>query len=345
MHVFISYHHNDLDFAENVIHTLEKEGFTTWADDKLQAGEDWRTMIDLAIKNAFALIVIMTPSAKASEYVTYEWAFAWGVGVKVIPIMLELTPLHPRLEALQYLDFTNRKTRPWGRLIQEVRNASSIPLAHSVRIPLNAPPVIRNAVIALDSASFEERFSAIQTLVQMSSPDAQGILLEALKHPIPDVRGAAAEFLGQIGDASVVPALCELLHDAHGDVRARAAESLGQIGDASVTPALCEALHDDLYEVRAAAARSLGQIGDASVTPALCEVLHNTDARVQLAAVGALEQIGDASAKRALRDLLASLPSQPVQDALDAALGNKPSGDSLLRQGVMEALAKLERQS
>ena len=43
-------------------------------------------MIDLSIKNAFALIVIMTPEAKASEYVTYEWAFAWGVVVKVIPV-------------------------------------------------------------------------------------------------------------------------------------------------------------------------------------------------------------------------------------------------------------------
>jgi hypothetical protein len=29
----------------------------------------------------------MTPDAKASEYVTYEWAFAWGAGVRVIPIM------------------------------------------------------------------------------------------------------------------------------------------------------------------------------------------------------------------------------------------------------------------
>ena len=38
MHVFISYHHNDLDFAENVVSRLEKEGFTTWADDKLKSG-------------------------------------------------------------------------------------------------------------------------------------------------------------------------------------------------------------------------------------------------------------------------------------------------------------------
>src|SRR6266567_3712535 len=96
--VFISYMHEDLDFAENVIRRLERAGFSTWADERLRAGEDWRTMIDLAIKNSFALIVVMTPEAKASEYVTYEWAFAWGMSIRVIPLMLRKTALHPRLE-------------------------------------------------------------------------------------------------------------------------------------------------------------------------------------------------------------------------------------------------------
>ena len=74
------------------------------------------------------LALLMTPEAKSSEYVTYEWAFAWGVGIKVIPIMLRATQLHPRLEALQYLDFTNAKSRPWDRLIEEMRAAFNAPL-------------------------------------------------------------------------------------------------------------------------------------------------------------------------------------------------------------------------
>ena len=47
-HVFISYKNEDLAFAENVISRLEKAGFTTWADSKIGAGEEWRTAIDLA---------------------------------------------------------------------------------------------------------------------------------------------------------------------------------------------------------------------------------------------------------------------------------------------------------
>jgi TIR domain/HEAT repeats len=199
-----------------VISRLEKEGFTTWGDFKIGVGEEWRNAIDLAIKNAFALIVVMTPEAKASEYVTYEWAFAWGIGIRVIPIMLRPTQLHPRLEALQYLDFTNMKSRPWDRLMEEVRDASHAPLTHSVSVPLNSPPFIRQAVASLDSAVLADRGAAIETLATAKTPAACDVLREALKHPLPDVRSAAAEALGRINDPAAVPALTEALGDPTG---------------------------------------------------------------------------------------------------------------------------------
>lgn len=121
-HVFISYKNEDVDFAENVKSRLKDAGFTAWIDDaEIGAGEEWRTKIDQAVGDALALIVIMTPEAKASEYVTYEWAFALGAGVKVIPVKLKETELHPRLKVLQHLDFTNTKNRPWIKLIEEVQ--------------------------------------------------------------------------------------------------------------------------------------------------------------------------------------------------------------------------------
>jgi CheY-like chemotaxis protein len=123
-HVFISYKHEDGDFAENLSNRVGNEGFKTWVDDnRLHAGEDWRAEIDQAIKNAYALIVIMTPEAKSSEYVTYEWSFAWGAGVKIIPVILKQTSLHPRLEALQHLDFSNFANRPWNKLINVLKEA------------------------------------------------------------------------------------------------------------------------------------------------------------------------------------------------------------------------------
>ncbi len=124
-HIFISHSHDDSDFAEILHDKLAQARFTVWRDIAIRGGEDWRREIDQAIKEAFALIVVMTPEAKASEYVTYEWAFAWGAGVKVIPVLLKRTELHPRLESLQYFDFTHRNARPWNTLLELLREAES----------------------------------------------------------------------------------------------------------------------------------------------------------------------------------------------------------------------------
>jgi hypothetical protein len=110
----VSHSKDDADFAELLKLRLEREGHDAWMDtDRLDPGLDWRMEIDQAIRDAKALLAIASPEARASEYVTYEWAFAWGCGTEVIPIMLRQTTLHPRLATLQYLDFTNHIARPW----------------------------------------------------------------------------------------------------------------------------------------------------------------------------------------------------------------------------------------
>ncbi len=119
--VFICHESEDGDFAELLKLKLEKAGFEAWIDvDRLSVGVDWRRKIDESIRTSCAVVAIMTPQARKSEYVTYEWAFATGCGLKVIPLMLKSTQVHPRLEALQNLDFTNRRARPWVRLMEEL---------------------------------------------------------------------------------------------------------------------------------------------------------------------------------------------------------------------------------
>ncbi len=126
---FISHSSADGDFAELLKLRMAQQGYAAWIDsDRLGPGIDWREEIDQAIKKSRAVIAVMSVEARASEYVTYEWAFAWGAGVKIIPIMLKETPLHPRLATLQYLDFTKRTARPWDRLLAalaEIQNRST----------------------------------------------------------------------------------------------------------------------------------------------------------------------------------------------------------------------------
>jgi hypothetical protein len=147
VHFFVCHAHEDGDFAENVKHRMAAEGFVAWIDtDSLLVGVDWRQEIDDTIREAAAVVLVVTPAAKISEYVTYEWALAWGLGIPVIPVMLKPTSLHPRLETFQFLDFTNRAARPWGRLkdalatiAKRQRESSFAAESFSLRSPFSLP--------------------------------------------------------------------------------------------------------------------------------------------------------------------------------------------------------------
>ncbi|OYT68330.1 MAG: hypothetical protein CFK48_11920, partial [Armatimonadetes bacterium CP1_7O] len=82
------------------------------------------------------------------------------------------------------------------------------------------------------------------------------------------LRRAVAKALSEVGSPAV-PALVQALGDGDKDVRSAACEALGAIGDASAVPALIKALGDEWSSARSAACRALGAIGDASAVPAL----------------------------------------------------------------------------
>jgi len=106
-HVFISYAHKNEDFVGELKKKLKNAGIMPMVDkDFLDAGTNWHDEIDRAIQNAFAVVVVLSPDAFESKYVTYEWAYAIGLGIEVIPIMFETTELHPRLALIQYIPFT-----------------------------------------------------------------------------------------------------------------------------------------------------------------------------------------------------------------------------------------------
>lgn len=123
--VFISYAHADREWVKRHLKKrLTTFGFSPWLDEvRLRAGENWTEKIDEAINQSFAVIVVMTPDSFASKYVTYEWAYALGNGVKVVPILLKASEKHPRLQNTQYLDFTDGFNAPWIGLRDLLVNA------------------------------------------------------------------------------------------------------------------------------------------------------------------------------------------------------------------------------
>lgn len=274
-HVFISYAHVDSDFVAVLKLELENAQFVAWVDSEhLRAGKDWRRGIDEAIESSIAVIVIMTPEAKASEYVTYEWAFALGAKKEVIPVLLKPTNLHPRLEVLQYLDFGDFEMRPWERLINHLRQIEGEISEASARAPISETSAIQS--------------SSIQRW------------LIALRDPDTNVRQAAADTLGQMKDVTAIPDLLTALRDKKERVRQSAARALGTIGHATAVNGLLGALHDADYQVREAAAKALGEIKQSAAVPGLQSALDDPDKWVRAAAHRALKQIATPEALAAV---------------------------------------------
>jgi len=107
------------------------------------------------------------------------------------------------------------------------------------------------------------------------------------------VRADATRTLVKIGARAVDALIGALNDDDDGEVRRAAADALGQIGDPRATGPLLAALNDDHDNyVRRAAAGALGQIGDAGAVDALITALSDQHGFVSAAAADALDRLG-----------------------------------------------------
>jgi HEAT repeat protein len=303
--VFISYSIEDNDFADKIRQRIENAGFSAWkSTDQLKPGQQWRDGIDSGINDAFALIVIMSPAAKKSEYVTYEWAFAWGAQIPVIPILHKETKLHPRLEVLQYLKFMSLldNQRPWSELIERLqtlkaeydeKQLSSLKLPNSTDFT-DTPLDYSGVVAVLRNGAIGQRLEAVRILGQSNDPSNAPFLREALRDRNPIIHVEAIRFLGQLKDTSAVPDLLTIFNTGDDNVRQAAAETLGVLKSGIAISELSDALQNSHihYNVRQAAARSLGKIGDAKAIPVLKEALDDKKGIVRHVVAEALYTLG-----------------------------------------------------
>ncbi|MBZ0286703.1 MAG: toll/interleukin-1 receptor domain-containing protein, partial [Anaerolineae bacterium] len=221
-HVFISYAPENFEFADLLVRWLERYGFTPWIDsasEEMPAGKDWRQEIDDAIRDAFALIVLMSPDSRSFEYVTYEWTFALGVGVKVIPLIVDATELPPRLKALPHFEFTNRGAYPWHRLLAALNEIFTEYQFTKRNLPQMASTDVRQLVSDLDTNDPARLQSAVEGLSKLDDWAARESLVAVLRHPTKTVRTAVALTLANSGDVRTIPNLIEAMRDSSKEIQ------------------------------------------------------------------------------------------------------------------------------
>lgn len=108
--IFISYSRRDDETMRKIAFFLRDQGFKVWVDnEKLIPGTPaWEESIENAIKSALAVIVILSPDSKNSEWVRREITYSDQFSKRVFPVLAKGTEdssLPIRLVTRQYVDF------------------------------------------------------------------------------------------------------------------------------------------------------------------------------------------------------------------------------------------------
>lgn len=123
--LFISYARSDgRDFAERLEERLAAEGLESWRDMRhIEGGEDILPQVLRAIEEAEHLVLILTRSALASDWVKKEWTHARMVGRKVSPILadpsLRKSDLPPWARRVDVYDIGERER--WAKLVSVLK--------------------------------------------------------------------------------------------------------------------------------------------------------------------------------------------------------------------------------
>lgn len=345
-HFFVCYDPQDLHFAHAVRATVDRAGFSTWMDTtKIRRNCWWTQDVDQAIKESFGLLVIMTPEAAANTCATYEWGFALGAGVPVLPLMFKQMTLPAPLAVHHVFDFTEPQEYPWEslkQLLQEmIRTRVGYAIQHSPAKTAKAEPLpseepsVPAEVTPTKERDMKERVSSTTDLADQTDNTAvRDTLTESLEHPMRDVRVQASLMLAQYKEPRAVPVLIDALHDRGRDVHQHASWGLLHIGTPAV-PHLIEAMQDKDNYVRRDVAKILGQIGDTSAIPCLVEALQDESGEVRRAVAEALGHCRSSEAVPALSEALQD-EQEVVRRAVAESLGH--IGNASAVPGLIQAL-------
>jgi hypothetical protein len=120
--------------ADALLQRLEAAGYGVWLDrSDIGGGSRWREAIELALRQADAVIFLVSQPALESDEVYRELARAIDLGKTIVPLRLDQAPLFgwfkEKLGAIQHIEVDARDPAEkwWGRLLAALRRARRAP--------------------------------------------------------------------------------------------------------------------------------------------------------------------------------------------------------------------------
>lgn len=124
--VFLSYSHRDTEIMRRVRESLRAADFKVWNDDtdEISPGTpSWENQIETAIKDAKCVVVLFSPNAMQSKWVSRELLYAQRLNLPIFPLLAEGEPRQSvpfGFTAFQYVDIRRDYENGINKLVRAI---------------------------------------------------------------------------------------------------------------------------------------------------------------------------------------------------------------------------------
>jgi hypothetical protein len=148
---FISYSRQETPFVDSFSRELDKRGIKNWVDFRsLVPGHAWQPQLDEAVKNAAAILLVVSRASMSSLPVKDEWTKSLATGERIILIIMEPCQLDPSLAELEWVDFTRRFDQAMDQLLEFLARPPQKARAHPPQRGKRIPgPAIRFMMLSI----------------------------------------------------------------------------------------------------------------------------------------------------------------------------------------------------
>ncbi len=146
--IFISYSRRDSHLVRPVANLLRATSDWVFVDqDSIRPGSDWREQIEKAIRSANLLVVFWCHHSAESEEVSREVEIGLSNGKRLVPVLLDATPLPEHLGAYQAVDLSRllrwRHLASVRSLVASVATVAAIGFVAAATLLAPEPIVLR----------------------------------------------------------------------------------------------------------------------------------------------------------------------------------------------------------
>jgi len=142
--IFISYAHEDKDFAFNLASNLKLHEVSVWIDYQgIRVGDRVDDVIENEILACSEFLVVLSPDARKSDWVKNETQFALNEKKPVLPLLYRQCRIPVNLTTVRYVDFTSNHDKGFAELLRTRGEiAKELPAEIPAEIPAEVPTEI-----------------------------------------------------------------------------------------------------------------------------------------------------------------------------------------------------------